>query len=326
MKKPFKTYNQQLKILRKRNMIIKNGSKAISILRRENYYCVINGYKDIFLTRANPDVYRDGTTFEQVYALYEFDRNLRSIFLKYLLQVESYLKSQIAYCFSDKRREMFSYFNINNFGPDTAYTTNLISKLSKQIDRNKKSKTIKHYLTDHKELPLWVLAKKLTFGDANSFFKAMQSSDRQTITTSFIKEFCREYRHSMVSRSEHMYTPEVIDNMLMVMCACRNVCAHEERLYDFQQKSPAGFTLNHILGQPQFQPRLFNIYLVLGFFLCKKDYKLFSKQISKEITSLQSELPERVFKSVHMKMGFPKDWRSRSGLLPSSYTSEKQYT
>ena len=48
-KKPFKTYNQQLKILRDRNLIIKNGSKAISILKRDNYYNIINGYKDIFL-------------------------------------------------------------------------------------------------------------------------------------------------------------------------------------------------------------------------------------------------------------------------------------
>ena len=37
-KKPFKTYNQQLKILRNRNLTISNGSKAISVLKRDNYY------------------------------------------------------------------------------------------------------------------------------------------------------------------------------------------------------------------------------------------------------------------------------------------------
>lgn len=49
--KPFKTYNQQLKILRNRGLIISNGSKAIRILERENYYTVINGYKFFFLER-----------------------------------------------------------------------------------------------------------------------------------------------------------------------------------------------------------------------------------------------------------------------------------
>ena len=45
MAKPFQTHNQQLKMLRKRNILITNGSKAKAILIRENYYQLINGYK-----------------------------------------------------------------------------------------------------------------------------------------------------------------------------------------------------------------------------------------------------------------------------------------
>lgn len=77
--KPFKTYRQQLRILRERNLQIPNGHKAMKILKRENYYSVINGYKDIFLDpRYDSDVYKDGTSFDDIYALYCFDRNLRS--------------------------------------------------------------------------------------------------------------------------------------------------------------------------------------------------------------------------------------------------------
>ena len=47
--KPFKTHRQQLTILRSRGLLVNNGSKAIRILERENYYTVINGYKDFFL-------------------------------------------------------------------------------------------------------------------------------------------------------------------------------------------------------------------------------------------------------------------------------------
>ncbi len=71
MSKPFKTYRQQLRILRGRNVTITNGSKAISILKRDNYYNIINGYKDIFLdiekTKIKEeDYYKDGTTFEHI--------------------------------------------------------------------------------------------------------------------------------------------------------------------------------------------------------------------------------------------------------------------
>ena len=43
--KPFKTYREQLDILRSRNLIIENEERAIDILRRVNYYNLINGYK-----------------------------------------------------------------------------------------------------------------------------------------------------------------------------------------------------------------------------------------------------------------------------------------
>lgn len=36
MSKPFKTYRQQLNILRSRNLIIDNGSKAIDILKKKD--------------------------------------------------------------------------------------------------------------------------------------------------------------------------------------------------------------------------------------------------------------------------------------------------
>lgn len=48
--KVYKTHKQQLKILRSRGMNIAKGaqgSKAMRVLERENYYSVINGYIDI---------------------------------------------------------------------------------------------------------------------------------------------------------------------------------------------------------------------------------------------------------------------------------------
>ena len=58
------------------------------ILECENYYNVINGYKEPFLaseaTATADEVYKTGTTFDEVYALYNFDRELRNIYLKFL--------------------------------------------------------------------------------------------------------------------------------------------------------------------------------------------------------------------------------------------------
>jgi abortive infection bacteriophage resistance protein len=48
--KEYKTYHQLLTILRSRGMIIEKGSqgsRVMRILEEENYYNVINGYKDL---------------------------------------------------------------------------------------------------------------------------------------------------------------------------------------------------------------------------------------------------------------------------------------
>lgn len=48
--KPFKTLDNQIDILISRGLVVSDKEVTKSILLRENYYNVINGYKDIFLS------------------------------------------------------------------------------------------------------------------------------------------------------------------------------------------------------------------------------------------------------------------------------------
>lgn len=80
--KEFKTIAAQIDILESRGMIV--GEGASTVLLRENYYSIINGYKDPFLDkgamRANAnDLYLEGARFEWLYSLFQFDRELRQI-------------------------------------------------------------------------------------------------------------------------------------------------------------------------------------------------------------------------------------------------------
>ena len=49
--KEYKTFNQQLTILRNRGLIVPTDGKPKRFLEQENYYNVINGYKDLFLLK-----------------------------------------------------------------------------------------------------------------------------------------------------------------------------------------------------------------------------------------------------------------------------------
>ena len=103
MEKQYKTFRQRLSILRARGMDIPiDSKKQRDIIKKYNYYNLINAYKNPFLedqnnypASANPneDFYKRGTKPEHLEALYLFDVALRKLFFPYLLMVEEELKT-----------------------------------------------------------------------------------------------------------------------------------------------------------------------------------------------------------------------------------------
>ena len=179
--KSYKSYRQQLNILRSRGMVIgkgSQGSRVMRILERENYYNVIDGYKELFLaskaTATADEAYKTGTTFDEVYALYNFDRELRNIYLKYLLKLENTFKTVIAHEFSAKYGHD-NYLKIENFDNSTerniSSSIKLIGDIQQEIARqmSKHHQVVTHYITEHGYIPLWVLVNVLTFGKIENF-------------------------------------------------------------------------------------------------------------------------------------------------------------
>ena len=202
--KEHKTYRQLLTILRNRGMVIgkgSQGSRVMRILEKENYYNVINGYKNLFLDPASTttELYKSGKTFDEVCALYEFDREVRHIYLKYLLKVENSFKPVLAHEFS-RLYGHDNYLKLQNFhtGPspdrkvlERIANTNklnmktdmaliqhlsseenigavikLIGDIQQEIARQmgKHHQVVNHYMSEYGYIPLWVLVNVLTFG------------------------------------------------------------------------------------------------------------------------------------------------------------------
>ena len=84
MEKIFKTINEQLNILKDKGLIIEDELETKEILLRENYFFIM-GYRHLFMRTANKDKFISGTTFNEVYSLFEFDRNFRNIIFKNVL-------------------------------------------------------------------------------------------------------------------------------------------------------------------------------------------------------------------------------------------------
>lgn len=157
MSKPFKTYEDQIEILSTRGLDINNPEDAKIFLSQVNYYNLINGYKTPFLDNTSSseeeDVYKADSSFEEIYALHEMDRELKEVVFSSLIRFEKLLKTSCAYHFSDLHRDgLYPYLQIENYSTSRHqlnYVLKNIGTLSNTISRENKNsngkKPIKHY-------------------------------------------------------------------------------------------------------------------------------------------------------------------------------------
>ena len=163
LKKEFKTLDQQVDILRSKGLVIENEEKVKKILFRENYF-FINGYRYIFYKSQEERCFIEGTTFEELYAFFLFDRNIRNIMFKNILIVENNIKSVMSYVMSKKYGiKEKDYLRHTNFSRDSLKTrrvNDVLGKMKRQIKINSKqhSATL-HYITNYGYIPMWILVK-----------------------------------------------------------------------------------------------------------------------------------------------------------------------
>lgn len=223
--KPFLALDDQIKLLESRKMIFPSYKLAHRILLYENYYAVINGYKDPFLDSDNPDSYHQGTLFNELLALYTFDRKLREILFPDLLRIEHVIKSIIINVFSEHHgSEHTSYlrhesFNCNGF-ENFRRANNLIFTLIKVIEKESKThEAVKHYMDNHGYVPLWVLTKVMSFGKINSFFNSMLDNEKTLVANTFSID------------------KKVFKASIDYIAKFRNICAHGDRVYCYSKSN-----------------------------------------------------------------------------------------
>ena len=106
--KIFKNLDEQVEILKQKNLTINDVDYAKEVLLRENYF-FLNGYRYPFIKSLDNKVYIDGVTFEELYSLFLFDRKLRNVVFKNILMIENNIKSIISYQLSKKYGCIFSF-------------------------------------------------------------------------------------------------------------------------------------------------------------------------------------------------------------------------
>lgn len=299
MAKPFQTYDDLLIFLQKeKNLVIEDTDQAKHTLAKTGYFSLITGYKDTF---KNPTTgkYMDGTTFEDIYRLYQFDNELRNIFLKYMLIAERSVKSSLAYHFSAAYGEnQTEYLSLSHYMP-TASMQHGIQKLLHvfhyQLSYKNEHDYINHYKAKHHNVPLWIMVQVLTIGQLSHMFDYLKASVPIKVCNDF-QQISRKDMHSFLS----------------IMTKHRNVCAHGERFFNYVTKDSITDTLIHKkLRIPQKDGRyqmgkndIFSEVIILKYLLDREDFRSFYYELKH---CLKDHAPGE---GILVSMGFPENWTS----------------
>lgn len=315
MDKPFLTYEGQINKLIEKGVDIPDAVYAIRMLKCNSYFSMITGYKKPF--KNNDGTYKKGTSFNDIYALYKFDENLRHIFLEYILIVERKIKSLLSYSFSEKFGSSQTYYlDVNNFDYSCDNTDKrkaidkLVSLLKNKTTPPFQYKYTAHQYEAHKNIPLWVMVKTLSFGNISK----MYSLSLPNIKTGVSKEFAN------IRENE-------LERMIDLMSRFRNICAHDERLYDFRlnKKSIPDMEVHSKLGikkengkYRQGKNDLFSLLICLKYLIDKEQLKELCEKINEQINNLCKASSLLPLSMLYKKTGFPNNWRDITELTLTS--------
>lgn len=315
MDKVFRNYDEQIEILRKKGLKISKSPANLRLLQRNNYYNIINGYKELFIDTSNDnETFKKGTDFKEIVALADFDKKLRKIFFEKLLYLETAIKSIISYEFSKKYGAdnylLFSNFNFFD-GVDVKKQTrekraeqinNIIAKMQSVIAESiTKKDYINHYILKYGYVPFWVLVNAVSFGTISRFFGLMKQADQANVA----KEFNVDHKE--------------LNEYMKIMAYFRNLCAHDERIYNAkEEKTSIPDTKYHaILSIPKSKGSgryicgkndLFSLVLTLKILLSNKEYTALKKELASAISELNRSIKVISKDDVLKSMGFPKNW------------------
>ena len=302
MKKEFKTIEEQVEILKKKGLIIEDEEETKEILLRENYF-FINGYRLLLMNSYSDKTFVKGSTFKELYALFLFDRSMRNIIFKYLLIIENQLKSITSYQLSKKYGyQEKDYLNPKNFTEDRSKVRrvkDLIEKMKRQVRINgTKHNATLHYIKNYGYVPMWVLVKVLSFGIVCELYSVLKKEDQIEIASVF------------------NVSTEYLEDFLPILANYRNLCAHEDIMFDHKTEKVIPDTEYHeklnifkmddeyIYGKND----IFAVIIMLKYLLRKDDFRIMLKEIDYEKELLDSRIDSIPIEKILDRMGIPKNY------------------
>lgn len=301
--KIFKTLDEQINILKEKDLIINDENEAKKVLLRENYF-FLSGYRHLLMKNYRDKKFIKGATFEELYAIFNFDRRLRNICFKNILIIENNIKSIISYQLSKKygfqEKTYLSHYNYTEDPLKAKQVHDVLNKMRKQLAFNgKKHSATMHYLNNYGYIPMWILVKVLSFGLMSEFYCILKDDDKNKIA---------DY---------YGINHEDLEVYLYLLANFRNICAHEDILYDHRtQRSIPDNEIHKELNLEKFEDEyiygkndLFALMIIFKKMLTHEEFREMIRETGYEIDILSGKIKVVSIDSILNRIGFPSNWK-----------------
>ena len=304
--KPWLSLDDQVALLVSRGMTVGSVDIASRWLNVVGYYR-LSGYWYPYRTpqgEGHPrlDSFRPGTSFEQVVALYVFDRRLKLLVIDALERVEIAMRVKVGHTLG--KRGPFAHEDPAQLDARFSRSPQYSKWHARVQGEQARSREdfVKHFKTKYEgRLPVWAVTEILDFGSLSVLFSGLQRSDRDAVAAEF-----------RVFGGDGSGNGAALAAWFRQLNIVRNIAAHHSRLWNRNigdQPSPRMLApiaaLNSVTTEEL--SRLFGPLSLLAYLLDQVSPRSdWTRRISRLIVD---ELPATG--RCHPEMGFPARWTDR---------------
>ena len=302
MEMQFKSLDEQISILKEKGLIIEDEEFAKEILLRENYF-FINGYRTLLMNSYQDKTFILGATFKELYSIFLFDRYIRNILFKNLMVIENQLKSVVSYQLSRKYgyRDK-DYLNVKNFTKEkfkNRRVKDIIEKMKRQVRNNgAHHMATQHYITNYGYIPMWVMVKVLSFGIVCELYSILKNEDQVSVADMF------------------GVNTNYMESFLPILSNYRNLCAHEDIVYDHRTEKGIVNTPYHqklhipIMDDEYIYGKndIFSVFIIFKYLLRKDDFRMMMREVNYEIDRLDGVINSVPINKILDRMGIPDNY------------------
>ncbi|MBC6427197.1 MAG: Abi family protein [Ekhidna sp.] len=214
------TIPQQIKRLKERGLRIFNEKEAEKYLSNVSYYRLGEYWYVMVKEPKKKHFFENGSTFENVITLYNFDAELRLLLFNVIEKIEISLRTKLIYHLSCEKDPW--WFCNSGIFKDQIQFSKTLSTIERDISRAKNNNiTIKNhfkkYKNDSRFPPAWKTLEQVSFGNLSKLYGNL----KHDITAK--DKIAKEY-----GAVHHSY----LTNWLQSISQIRNLCAHHSRLWN----------------------------------------------------------------------------------------------